>query len=335
MQIERNKSIDIAKAIGIFLVVFTHNPTFLSGTFEKMRGVITYVGAFHMPLFFFVYGVVYEKRLYGRFQLIEFIHKKVKGLVIPYFIWALIYGNLNSNSIKMILYGTNLSLGTVGSNSALWFFPTMFLTCIFYQLYLQSRKKSSHKYLIAILFSMICLSIGLYMNSIWMPYGHAWGINISFIMCIFMILGNIIKPAIDVLNTKIYLKMIFILSGVLINAVISNINADRSVGGYIVAYGNYGKNIFVFILNATIMCIVIILFATFFTKIRWVAWIGKYSIVIMVLHYFLFEYTVPIASYIVSYNVILGVFFNTILVFIFSIPFICLFKRYCPQLIGK
>ncbi len=59
---QRKTYIDVAKGIGIYLVVWTHCPMFLATT-EEMRGIITWVGAFHMPLFFYIYGHT-QKRTY-------------------------------------------------------------------------------------------------------------------------------------------------------------------------------------------------------------------------------------------------------------------------------
>jgi acyltransferase len=56
MKKERWKWVDVAKGIAIFLVVFTHAPMFMP-CLESMKGIIITVGAFHMPLFFFVYGI--------------------------------------------------------------------------------------------------------------------------------------------------------------------------------------------------------------------------------------------------------------------------------------
>lgn len=52
---ERLDYIDIAKGIGIFMVVFTHSPMFIP-VIDQMSNIIIWVGAFHMPLFFIICG---------------------------------------------------------------------------------------------------------------------------------------------------------------------------------------------------------------------------------------------------------------------------------------
>lgn len=71
---KRDKSLDIMKGIGILLVVFAH-------VFHK-SGVIY---QFHMPLFFILSGaaMTYSKSGYS-------LKKKVKSLLIPYFVFSLI-----------------------------------------------------------------------------------------------------------------------------------------------------------------------------------------------------------------------------------------------------
>lgn len=71
----RIKYIDIAKGMGIFLVVFTHTPMFFDVNAE-MSKVVIWVGAFHMPLFAYLYGyTAKENQLIGIKEKKEFVKK--------------------------------------------------------------------------------------------------------------------------------------------------------------------------------------------------------------------------------------------------------------------
>ena len=79
MMKKRDDSIDIAKALGIILVVLGHTEFVYSN----------FLYQFHMPLFFFLSGFVFNEsktKPFGRFAL-----KKIKGLYLPFVVFELIF----------------------------------------------------------------------------------------------------------------------------------------------------------------------------------------------------------------------------------------------------
>lgn len=56
---------------------------------------------------------------------------------------------------------------------------------------------------------------------------------------------------------------------------------------------------------------------------------------IMVMHYFVFEYTVPICTNLISINGVFAAFINTCLTIIVCVPFVLVFERLIPEIIGK
>ena len=75
---ERDRSIDIAKGIGIFLMVMGHT--------ISNKIALQWIYSFHMPLFFFLSGVFHSQ---GK-NYKEFLEKKVKTLLVPYFFFSII-----------------------------------------------------------------------------------------------------------------------------------------------------------------------------------------------------------------------------------------------------
>lgn len=67
---ERQDDLDIAKGIGIVLVVWAH----AQGPFTG------FINSFHMPLFFFISGILYQDNQ----SVIEFTKRKVSRLLIPF-----------------------------------------------------------------------------------------------------------------------------------------------------------------------------------------------------------------------------------------------------------
>ncbi len=135
MTYDRYDFIDIAKGIGILSVVWAH--ILLVGWSHKV------IYAFHMPLFFFISGFLFNENKYPSFNV--FIKKRFTRLIIPYFIysvvtwgvWAL-FRYVRGDEVKsyiMPLLQTFIAQGS-GSylvhNSALWFIPCLLAVEIIY-----------------------------------------------------------------------------------------------------------------------------------------------------------------------------------------------------------
>lgn len=67
--------LDIFKGFGIFFVVFGH--------VTHIGELRDYIWNFHMPLFFFVSGLLYNSNL--RFK--DFLLKRIKSIYIPYILF--------------------------------------------------------------------------------------------------------------------------------------------------------------------------------------------------------------------------------------------------------
>lgn len=94
-QTDRQTYLDIAKGIGIILVVIGHcvpdasSPAGISVPAMKILHEIIY--SFHMPLFFFISGFLTFKRDRQPKSRISLIAKRAKRLLIPYFFVGLAY----------------------------------------------------------------------------------------------------------------------------------------------------------------------------------------------------------------------------------------------------
>lgn len=140
MNAKRNKKIDIAKGIGIILVVFAH---ILASTPPYVGNIIYY---FHMPLFFFLAGVTALYSYNENMNFKEFVKKKIVGILIPYFIFSLIFFVYwliierkirNQLDISVIDNFLNIFIAKVDEklfspNVVMWFLPCLFTTNILF-----------------------------------------------------------------------------------------------------------------------------------------------------------------------------------------------------------
>lgn len=137
MENKRVHYIDIARGIGIILVVLAHviqNVQYystISGYIER------YIYSFHMPLFFVISGFLlfshFKKRNFQIDMKQELVNRSI-SLLRPYFIWSMIYILLDiaislimqRDTIGMILercYATFTGRGI----APLWFLASLFI----------------------------------------------------------------------------------------------------------------------------------------------------------------------------------------------------------------
>jgi acyltransferase len=124
----RDLSIDVAKGVGIMLVVFGH-------TCQNYL-VTSYVYSFHMPFFFFLAGLNFNFTKYKEHPA-YFLRKRILRLMLPYYLAAFcsyyLYTFLSPTlslptiSAKIALQGIFHGNGSgLPFNLVLWFLPALF-----------------------------------------------------------------------------------------------------------------------------------------------------------------------------------------------------------------
>ena len=156
--------INIVKAFGIMLVVVGHAFPDASSTsgIGNIVGKTIYdiIYSFHMATFVFASGVVSYKYYIGINQKKEAIKKRFFRLMIPYFVWGLIY-----IPFKVVLnrfanepfYLDNIWTLLLGNNpySGLWFLYTLFFIALFHIIIVDNDRKLK----IIFFISLLCLVI--------------------------------------------------------------------------------------------------------------------------------------------------------------------------------
>ena len=183
--------LDIAKCIAIFLVIIGHVVGNKDNPFY--RCAIYY---FHMPLFFIVSGVVVRKHQTTKYDLQhykDFLIKNFFMLLVPYFIWALIYSKFSYSIIPYILYGSWQSLTSASTLTSLWFLPCLFLARIEMELILNSSNlfPKVNRHLYALIWAIIVFVIGFNMPKLEMGYPLCF--DISLVALGYMLVGYAYK----------------------------------------------------------------------------------------------------------------------------------------------
>lgn len=119
--LDRLPWVDIAKGLGIILVVIAH-------TRLPSQEVSWWINSFHMPLFFVLAGLCYDETRYP--NLLKYLVRKTQALVYPYFtlslivlgLFATLYVGSDPKLSVSSLFGNMLRGGTFG---AFWFITVL------------------------------------------------------------------------------------------------------------------------------------------------------------------------------------------------------------------
>lgn len=130
--------IDYAKGIGILLVVIGHicrgliDSSILSPSIARL--IDQWIYAFHMPIFFFLSGLLIQRSVAK--SLKAFVVDKLKNIAYPYFLWSIIQGVLVSAASQY----TNNSIPLIDILQIIykpififWFLYVLFIIMIFYK----------------------------------------------------------------------------------------------------------------------------------------------------------------------------------------------------------
>ena len=310
---ERNKIIDIAKGIGIILVVYTHTKCYAHDS----------IYLFIMPLFFALSGYFFnEKR--GTWDNIK---AKFNSLIIPYIFYFLLVQSmfilLHKIFYQDVYFAWSMLVKPYWAVGPMWFFWGLFFTSVFFSLI---AKLFKNKYLILII--SLVFSIGGYLLSQY-KISLPLYIDSALSMTIFYGIGYGLKKfnIIEKFNTKNSIIIggtsLIIYSLGIVFTLVNNTKPNEVPANYIL-----------FLLSSTSAIIAILIISRLITKLgiisKILSFYGKESLIIFVFHYFTFY------AYYLLFNAdkenltYLQGFLITIFALILSMLLGLLQKRYLP-----
>ena len=165
--------IDIARGLGIIFVIYAH---------VLDRSSIRYLFyAFHMPLFFFVSGLVHHHKKSDSFLV--FLKKNFRRIVLPYFFFALLtygwwYVSQNNSGFHLpdflhhmggILYGSGAGSGLF-FNTILWFLPCLFTAKVLLEILSRISDKPRFLFSSLIAFAVIGYLFSIHYQKVKLPF---------------------------------------------------------------------------------------------------------------------------------------------------------------------
>lgn len=266
--------IDNLKFIGILLVIIGHNDTRLT----------TYIYSFHMPLFFLMSGIVFNKEKWGAGTFKDFIKNRANSLLLPYFVLAMILyiiwipmAVLQEMPLTKEVLIKNF-IGIFYVNGAhefmtwgvpMWFLPCLFLVnIIFYVIY---NKFKSYTPLVLIIMSVVGYCLGF------VPLKMPWSIDVAVTSVFFYGVGFLLKDIIYRYEVSIK-KLPILIILIIISFILSKLN------GRVDLYSKVYNNYFFFYGAAIFGSIYMVLLVKLLPKNNIFTFIGKNTLPILAFH---------------------------------------------------
>lgn len=328
--------VDILKFIGIFAIVLGH--TFSAGDVKR------YLYSFHVPLFFFLQGVVCNVK---DKKFLTYVKERFIRIMVPFFVFSfislfiiLICGNIIGGPFLEESPGLKKGIieifkGYCSVNRPLWFLPCTFLVSVitFLIIKLTNKCKLARTKHFIILTVILASMIWQFLNdSFFNISGLPWKLETALNMLSFFFIGFLIRPVIEKTEKRI-LTFIAAVVLIVIGAILGLINGEA---GYL---GNYYGNIFIYY-TAALSTIFGLCFACIFipAKNNVVSYIGTNTLVILLMHKFpivFFQFLIPVTKrYMAENNVFAGIIVSIISI---AITLVAgeIIAKFLPVIIGK
>lgn len=287
---ERYRYIDVARGIGMLLVVIGH-----------AIGLTMYLTCFFMQLFFVLSGYLYQPgKSYG-----QNIWKKVERLLVPYFAGSgillstfaivgrtpaetkfstigVLYSRCCLYDVNSVPDSKNIFFMDV-ANGAMWYLTALFSASLIYYLVIDHCLKSN-KILWTCVAFLLLVSVALTKLPILLP----WSMDIAFMGALLMITGTLLGRTVDIKKWQAG-WIITIMIAFLILATL-NPGINISVRKYGV-HGNWSVLLFALIgISGSIVCIWVGTLLEY-TRIGSVLeYIGKRTVTLLIFHILALEF---------------------------------------------
>lgn len=307
----RIEFIDLAKGFTILLVVLYHVD-------PKLQ--LCQIGTmFRMPLYFFLSGLFFSATNKWLFLL-----KKVNRLLIPFFFfWGVMFPiyYLTFGNFPEFFYNEKIF-----ANRPIWFLLCLFeVNVISYFIFCLTKGKIKWTFFV---FSL-CGVMGFLLNryKINLPLY----IDTALTCCPFFFVGYFLRKKTNLLNDiiaeKILNKILLLLFVVLLLCFFKPIELRLNI---------IPNDIFTFYMGAFSGIFFVFFLSKKIGYIPYLSYIGRYSIVILCIHYFVLEfYMIYIEPKIILSDVIVATMIKFFFVIVVSSLFIPLFKRFIPWFIAQ
>lgn len=320
---KRSPEVDVAKGIGIVLVVLAHccGGTLLSNV----------INSFHMPLFFCLSGLfLFRKNESFR----DFINKKAKSLLFPCLVFGILLSTYSTtldyvrgeSEIPLGLRYVGLFINTRHNPypGSLWFFLALFLV----ELMLYFIHKTIHSSAFRLIVVLAISVMGCLYNQKY-KVGLPWSLDIAFICILFTEFGYMCKQY-GVLSHNSLVKAVLLLVIFTVTFSLNVVVLGYNVNLFSSDYGCYP----LFYLTALSGTYIVYSLSCIIKQNRLLQYLGQNSLLIYSLH-FLLLLVVSITYSHIPINGIFSSVAQTITILLLLIPVINIINKRFVWMTGK
>lgn len=299
--------IDVAKGIGILLVIIGHC-IFICHPL---------IDVFHMPLFFLIAGITFKYKSWDVFMI-----SKINRIGIPYTFWMIV-----SSILSIIPHPYSGPF-----NGPLWFLQTMFVA----QIIVNFNWVGTNRVKILIILGLLALYCFFSINRT-LPDCLPFHIERALMACFYIIWGIFLSGFFKAKRTEFKCILYAVVSCVFF-AISFIYLFSKGLNGTFIALTIY-SHYYILVL----LCSFAGIFATIFIsqligRQSWLEWLGRNSLAIMCVHFPFAQILNVMISHMVWYNtiagkVILGLIEYAVVTGI-SVVLAILCKRYIPRVTG-
>lgn len=283
----RTAYIDTARGIGIILLVFGHIVTANSYLFN-------WVYSFHMPLFFFLSGMVVKEKYLSNFP--SYLSKKVNSRIIPYFvitalgiIICMIIPQYRKDAISLgfTYHAINIFLFLrpawfyIGQ---VWFLPALFWSEIYFFVFYRFTIKRNIIIQLGVSLLFVVVSRYIWYLDPYIPITKRvpFLLDVAFMGAFCYILGFLAKKycIFERINKWLCLLLIPILFAI-------NIYFGTILNGYVNMCDLVFVNAFRYVIAMIAGVGATLMLSLFLQKLRFLQWLGKYSLPLFASHTFI------------------------------------------------
>lgn len=329
--------IDIAKLIGIYLVIVGHVRHSDTGITNFVHRAIY---GFHMPLFFFLSGYVHKKE---SFQIT--LKKAAKNILLPYFSLTLIctllmipyYWEPIESVTKTIIhnfitpiigifFSGNYGFPKPFGYCRFFVLPMWFLFALFECKIICSITYKKIQYIIPIILLAISYFLSVYKIEPWFRIGCCC---MSYI---FYFIGYKIKEKNLLRNNYVVLKFILSLIAYVVLQIFTN---DNIVFVMTIDFGGSGiKYLLLYLLKGLLGIYMVINFSMLLKSNSFVNYYARNTIIILPFHFVIVFYLQKLFENLVFNNIFLELLYSFGIMIVCTVP-IFVINHYFPALIGK
>jgi len=324
--------IDIAKGLGILIIVLGHN-----NFFRNSKELYSIIFSFHVPLFLFLSGFFFKPNI----SLVKLIVKKSDSLLKPYFFTVIVLApiyiiffkvNIGQYFLFCFFYG----IGATANWAPLWFLPHLFLLFIFSWFLFKILKIDRVKIYLQLLPIVLLLVIGSnYINSFWMmPLVLAdkylikliclpFSADLLLVTSFYFLLGYLLKDYFEKLVNK---PIILVLAALCFLTI--HLYFDYTIDLFLRKYDSI-----IFSTVLALLGIYIILSGSYFIDkfnsilSSIIRYIGQNSLIIYIFHYFLQNKSYAILSTVAPWFLRYNAFLSFIIAFSLSLLIVLIIKK--------